>query len=134
MDRKILACMLAIGLVSVMATAATFTWLSDTETIPWTLTVSTADLTVSPENIEFPEAAPGESKSADITVKNDGDVSLTVTITGSGDYVTFTMPDPFDLNPGQSKIVSITITVNEGYTESGGSLSGDIVVDAVQEH
>jgi len=132
MNRKVLACMLAVGLVSILGTVATLTWLSDTENIPFSLEVATAELDVSPNDITFPNAAPGESKSMDLTVTNEGDVTLTVTITGSGEWLTFTMPADFDLASGEENTVTITVTVNDGYSVSGGTLSGTITVEGVQ--
>ena len=133
MDRKVLACMLVVGLVSILGTVATLTWLSDTENIPFSLEVKTAELDVSPNDITFPNAAPGESQSVDITVTNNGDVTLTVTITGSGEWLTFTMPADFDLASGGEHTVTITVTVNDGYSVSGGTLSGTITVEGVQK-
>lgn len=133
MDRKVLACMLAVGLVSILGTVATLTWLSDTETIPFSLEVATAELDVSPNDITFPNAAPGESQSVDLTVTNNGDVTLTVTITGSGEWLTFTMPADFDLASSEENTVTITVTVEDGYSESGGTLSGTITVEGVQK-
>ena len=132
MNRKVLACMLAVGLVSILGTVATLTWLSDTETIPFSLEVATAELDVSSNDITFPNAAPGESQSVDLTVTNNGDVTLTVTITGSGEWLTFTMPADFDLASGEENTVTITGTVNHGYSVSGGTLSETITVEGVQ--
>lgn len=132
--RKLFASLFVIGLVALLTGAGTYSWLSDTETVPWTLEVKTADLEVEPEDLTFPKAAPGESVSADITVTNVGEVTLIVTITASGDWVTFTLPEDFTLDPGAEKTVTITITVSGDYTESGGSLSGTITVSGEQTH
>lgn len=43
-NRKVFVCMLVVGLVSILVTTATFTWLYDNDEISWTIQVKTADL------------------------------------------------------------------------------------------
>lgn len=138
MDRKILACMLAIGLVSVMATAATVTWLSDREEASWTITVKTAELSA-PTSIKFKDKlAPGESTTETITIKNTGEVTLKVTLSAVPDdpeWVTFTFDtNDFNLVPKGTQDVVIKATLSDAYTESGKEITGTIIVEGVQVH
>lgn len=137
-DRKILAVILTVGLLSILAIAATLTWLSVEKEVPWTIEVKTADITVTPEELPTMKLAPGESTPFEITVENTGDVTLTVTLSPEVDgSVSFDYaPNPFVLAPGvtNAATVTITATLDTGYTESGGELSGTIMVDAEQTH
>ena len=136
--KKLFATLFAIGLVAVLVTGATYTWLSDTETVAWELEVKTADLEVEPEDLTFPKAAPGESTYVDITVKNVGEVRMTVSLSGScdqGEWVTFAFSNnDFELAPDGETTVQVTITVSDEYTISEGTLTGKITVSGVQTH
>lgn len=135
--KKLFATLFAIGLVAVLVTGATYTWLSDKKEISWTITVKNAALEA-PDSITFPSIAPGGSVSVDITVKNIGEVTLVVTLYGKPEYpkwVTFTFsPNDFDLAPGVSKTITVTATLDDEFKTSGETLTGTIIVDGVQKH
>jgi predicted ribosomally synthesized peptide with SipW-like signal peptide len=136
--KKLFATLFVIGLVAVLVTGATYTWLSDREEISWTITVKTADLEA-PASITFPsEIAPGESISMDILVKNVGEVTLVVSLYGKPEdpkWITFTFdPNNFDLDPGYSQFVKVTATLSGEFKTSGETLTGTIIVDGVQKH
>ena len=135
---KLFATLFVIGLIAVLVTGATYTWLSDREEISWTIQVKTADLEA-PESIAFPgKIAPGESVSVDITVKNIGEVTLVVSLYGKPEdpkWVTFTFnPNNFDLDPAASQTVTVTATLGGEFQTSGETLTGTIIVDGVQKH
>lgn len=135
--KKLFATLFTIGLVAVLLTGATYTWLSDKKEISWTITVKTAALTA-PELITFTdEIAPGESVSTEITITNVGEVTLVVTLSAKPEYpkwVTFTFePNGFELIPNEIKTVTVTATLSEDFKTSGETLTGTIIVDGVQK-
>jgi fimbrial isopeptide formation D2 family protein len=133
---KLFATLFAIGLVAVLVTGATYTWLSDREEISWTITVKTADIEA-PKSITFKDKlAPGESVTETIDIKNKGEVTLDVTISAEEhEWVTFTFdPSTFTLEPGATQKVTVTATLKQEYETSGATLTGTIIVNGVQQH
>ena len=133
---KLFATLFAIGLVAALVTGATYTWLSDTETVAWKLEVKTTELEVtSPVDIDFGKLAPGESASSDIVIKNTGEVTLTVHLEATHSDVTLTFSNnDFNLGIGVEATVTVTAKLREGYTGAGDVLSGTITVRGVQTH
>jgi len=112
----------------------TFAYLSTLKTATWSATVKSADLTISHEALEFGAMVPGQTNNETLIVTNTGEIPLRVTITGTGEDVTWTLPGVFTLNPDEYKKFYPAITVNSEYTTSGGSLSGSIEVLGEQIH
>lgn len=135
-DRKILAVILTVGLLSILAISATLTWFSDQKTVHWTIEVKTAEIEVDPDELFFPEAlAPGESTSAVITVENVGDTDFAhVTVSaGPGDVDFVFLPEVFPLLSGDIQTVDVTATLSESYITPEEPLDGIITVYATQE-
>ena len=133
---KLFATLFMIGLVAVLVTGATYTWLSDTETVGWKLEVKTVGLEVtSPTDIDFGKLAPSESASTTIVIENTGEVALTVHLVATHDDVALTFSsNDFDLVIGGKAAVTVTATLRPGYTGAGDELSGTITVSGVQTH
>lgn len=134
--KKLLATLFVIGLVAVLVTGATYTWLSDSATVGWTIEVKTAGLEVtSPVDIDFGKLAPGESASTTIVIENTGEVDLTVHLAATHTDVTLTFShNDFDLVIGGKAAVMVTATLRPGYTGAGDTLSGTITVSGTQTH
>ena len=125
-----------IPLIAIIAVAltvvGTMAYLSTMRSASWSVTVSTGDLTITPDTFDFGTMFPGEGKVKEITVSNIGNLDLTISFNASGASVSWTLPEAFVLAPGANSTKSFTMTVDSDYSTSGGSLSGLLEVRGEQ--
>lgn len=75
LNKKMLLSLLVIGVVSVSAGAGTWAYFSDTETSSGnTFTAGTLDIEI-PNTFNFGNVAPGDTKTEEITIKNNGSIA-----------------------------------------------------------